>query len=99
MVVEYIDNLGAWKTLVSFGAAAIDDGSDFASDIQRPMIAKQWRIRDASGNNIVPNIARFRKVHDEINMAQLNRDDYVNLPNKYGNYSGPESLLAFTVLV
>jgi hypothetical protein len=90
MVLEYKDIFGVWKTLVAFGAATVDDGSDFASDIQRPLIAKSWRIRDASGNEIVPKVARFRKVWNEINMSQLNRDDYVNLPNKYG-YSGATS--------
>jgi hypothetical protein len=96
MVLEYRDLAGFWKPLVAFGEAAVDEGSDFASDIQRPMKAKFWRIRDASGNNIVPSVARFRQVNQEVNMSQLNRDDYVNLPNKYNtNYYGSNRGLQF----
>lgn len=97
MVVEYLIGTD-WKSLVGFGTASVDDGSDFASDIQRPMTAKTWRIRDASGNNIVPAVARFRKVWNEVNMSQLNRDDYVNLPYKQGytpNYSGSQRGLQY----
>jgi hypothetical protein len=95
MVVEY-SNGPSWQTLVAFGEASVDDGSDFASDIQRPVVAQSWRIRDASGNNLLPNTVRFRTVWNEVNMAQLNRDDYVNLPNKYNtNYYGSQRGLQF----
>ncbi len=83
MVVEYDQfHTGVWLPLVSFGPANVDAGSDFASDIQRPIVAIGWRIRDVSGNAIVPNAVSFRLIRSEINMSQLNRDDYVNLPDK-----------------
>lgn len=89
MVVEY--NAGAgWITLTTFGATTVAAGADFASDIQRPVVATSWRIRDTSGNNIVPSSVRFRTVFQELNMAQLNRDDYVNLPNK--TFQGEKAL-------
>lgn len=91
MIVEYIDLLGVWQTLVIFGETTVEDGSDFASDIQRPMVSQFWRIRDLSGNNLLPKTVRFRRIYNEINMSQMNRDDYVNLPNKHGyTYSGDD---------
>jgi hypothetical protein len=96
MVVEYKNAMGLWTPLVAFGTAQVDDGSDFASDIQRPMMSKAWRIRDASGNNIVPSIVKFRTIWNEVNMSQLNRDDYVNLPNKYNqSYYGSQKSLQY----
>jgi hypothetical protein len=89
LVVEY--DLGSgWTTLVTFGAATLDAGSDFASDIQRPVVAAGWRIRDISGNNVIPSSVQFRTIFQELNMSQLNRDDYVNLPNKM--FTGQKSL-------
>jgi hypothetical protein len=87
--IEY-DNGAGWKSLASFGAASVEIGSDFASDIQRPVVSANWRVRDSSGNNIVPSAVLFRTVFNELNMAQLNRDDYVNLPNK--TFTGQKAL-------
>lgn len=89
MVVEYNQGLG-WKQLIAFGGATVEVGSDFAADFVRPVVAAGWRIRDASGNNLVPSAVKFRTIYNELNMAQLNRDDYVNLPNKF--FKGQKAL-------
>lgn len=89
MVVEYNQGAG-WVQMIAFGSATVEAGSDFAADFARPVVAAGWRIRDASGTNLVPSVVNFRTIFNELNMAQLNRDDYVNLPNKF--YQGQKAL-------
>jgi hypothetical protein len=81
LVVEY-DAGSGWTPLIAFGEITIGDGADIASDLERTVLATSWRLRDASGNNVIPSSLRFRNIYNELNMSQLNRDDYANLPNK-----------------
>lgn len=84
LVLEYLTADNVWVKITDFGEMPVDVGADFAADIQRPVLAQYLRLRDISGSNIFPSAVRFRQIKDEINMAQLNRDDYANLPNKNG---------------
>jgi hypothetical protein len=90
LAIEYSNDGATWTGLVPFGTTAVVPGSNFAADIQNPQVASFWRVRDTSGQNILPSTVTFSKIFNELNMAQLNRDDYVNLPNKF--YQGQKAL-------
>lgn len=89
LIVEYDLGLGAgWQPLVEFGQVTVEAGADFVSDIARPVVATNWRVRDISGNAVPMVGVLFRTIFNELNMSQLNRDDYVNLPNKNQTTTG-----------
>lgn len=90
LVIEYSLDGATWVSLIPFGTTSVQPGSNFAADVQSPVVAPYWRVRDTSGSNILPSTVTFSKIFNELNMAQLNRDDYVNLPNKF--YQGQKAL-------
>lgn len=91
LVIEYsLDNGTTWVAFIPFGSTQVQAGSNFAADIQNPVVSSYWRIRDSSGANILPSSVQWSLIFNELNMAQLNRDDYVNLPNKF--YQGQKAL-------
>lgn len=91
LVIEYsLDNGATWVSFIPFGQTQVQAGSNFAVDIQQPVVSSYWRVRDTSGNNLVPSSVNYSLIFNELNMAQLNRDDYVNLPNKF--YQGQKAL-------
>lgn len=90
MAVEYsLDNL-AWVTLLTLQAVTVVSGAVFVIDLDNTAEARYWRIRDTSGTLLGMTAVRFRKANTEIPMAQLNKNDYANLPNKH--YEGQRSL-------
>lgn len=101
LVIEYLNTITMeWQALEFFSLVDIEDGADFATDLQSPVVAQKWRVRDTSGNNVLPTSVAFRTVNTEVNMSQMNRDDYVNLPNKqssnwYGSQVGDQRGLQF----
>lgn len=82
LVVEY--DIGAgWKPLLTLDPVVISAGYDFAYDLPRSPVSSLWRVRNTLNNGVVPNTVHFRNCRNELNLAQLNRDDYLNLPDKH----------------
>lgn len=90
LAMEYsLDNI-TWVTLTTLQAITVVVGAVFVIDLDATANARYWRVRDTSGVLVAMTDVRFRKVNTEITMAQLNKDDYTNLPNKH--YAGQRSL-------
>lgn len=81
-----------WVPLVQLNAVQVEAGANFTIDLDNTVNALFWRVDDWSASADLPTFTGvlFRKVRDELTMAQLNRDDYVNLPNK--RYPGGKAL-------
>lgn len=90
--VGYSENGTDWAPLAQLNEVDVTEGSKFSIDLDNTAVARYWRVRDWSGSATPADMGgvRFRKIHDELTMSQLNRDDYVNLPNK--RYPGQKAL-------
>lgn len=80
--LQYSYDGATWTTLEAPGATAWEAGVWLYYDFQTSTAAPLWRVQQIAG----PNMALYQVVFGsnpiEIPMARLNRDDYVNLPNK-----------------
>lgn len=90
--VSWSEDGTTWNVLTQLNAVEVDADSNFTIDLDNTANAKFWRLDDWSESTDLPTLAdvQFRRVSQELTMAQLNRDDYVNLPNK--RYPGAKAL-------
>lgn len=65
-------------------------------DVENSAEARYWRVATVDGTAL-PTVAQltFSSVDNETNMSKLNRDDYVNLPNKTFSVPGGTNVLQF----
>jgi hypothetical protein len=76
-----IDGL-TWYTIEAPGPVAWQDNVWIYYDFQAGASAPYWRVQQTAGPNMALRQVVFGSNPNEIPMARLNRDDYVNLPNK-----------------
>lgn len=82
LAIEYsTDNIN-WTTLTTLQSFTVVIGANFVLDLDNSALAAYWRIRDTTGTLLSLTNVLFRTVNTEITMAKLNKDDYMNLPNK-----------------
>lgn len=83
LVIEYsLDNV-TWAQAAAFPAKqALAAGEWFSADVNNTFEALAWRVRDTSGTLPAFTTVTFSNGPYEVPMAKMNRDDYVNLPNK-----------------
>lgn len=85
LVVETSLDAGAtWQQVGAFDRQAIQlpAGEAVAQDLDNPVAATHWRVRDTSGVLGATSVLTFSNTPSEVPMAPFNRDDYFNLPNK-----------------
>lgn len=70
-----------WETILAPGSTAFVDGVWVWEDVAAPTYARYIRCRAAAGTLVVRELY-FGNNPSEIPMARMNRDDYVNMPNK-----------------
>lgn len=94
LVLESSDDNAAWtQQAATFPASqSVAAGAWLCFDANNPPNARYWRIRNTAG--ALPTLAQitFSKAPYEINMARLNRDDFVSFPNKEFSQSGSKAL-------
>lgn len=71
-----------WTTLYTASNVTVTDGQWIWTDIEPSMVAEFWRIVATNNTTLAVRELYFATDVTEIPMARLNRDDYVNLPNK-----------------
>jgi hypothetical protein len=82
VLLQYSFDGGTWVTIQDTGIVAWQAGVWQYYDFQAGASAPYWRIQQVSGPNMGFYQVVFGSSPIEIPMARLNRDDYVNLPNK-----------------
>ena len=80
--LQYSFDAATWYTIEAPGEVAWQDRTWLYYDFQAGMSAPFWRVKQISGPNMALRQVVFGSSPNEIPMARLNRDDYVNLPNK-----------------
>ena len=75
------DNI-TWKTLYTATSATVTDGQWVWQDIDPGANVAYYRMRATGGTTLSLRELYFGNNSTEITMSRLNRDDYVNLPNK-----------------
>lgn len=84
LVVEWSKDSGStWTQAAAFPARqALAANVWFSQDVDNTTEAAYWRVRDTSGT--LPTFTTLTLSNNpyEVPMSPLNRDDYVNLPNK-----------------
>lgn len=96
LVVESSEDGLAWtvrKTLPANSAVAA--GGWLCADVALSTEAQYWRVRDTSGT--LPGLTSLVFANDtyEVPMSKINRDDFLNLPNKTFAVSGGSKSLQF----
>jgi hypothetical protein len=71
-----------WVTVYSPGAVQWTAGQWLYYDLDPSATAGYWRILQTAGPNMGVYQVQFGTAPIEIPLARMNRDDYVNLPNK-----------------
>lgn len=82
LAIEYSTDNVIWFLLTEVGSSVVTAGSVFIVDIDASALARYWRVRDTSGTLLPLTGVYFRTVAQELNMAKLNKDEYMSLPNK-----------------
>lgn len=94
LVLESSDDAVTWvQQAATFPASQSPDAGAWLSfDANNPPEARYWRIRNTAG--ALPTVAEltFSNAPYEINMAALNRDDFVSFPNKEFKAVGSRTL-------
>lgn len=87
--LQYSVDGTVWVTLESPGPVSWEAGTWLYYDFQTSATVPYWRIKQTAGPNMGVRQVVFGSNPIEIPMARLNRDDYVNLPNKNFNNNYP----------
>jgi hypothetical protein len=82
IVLEWSSDNVTWNPLYTPGSVTWVSGTWLWYDIDPGVTALFYRMRETGGNTL--NVSEFYVGNNstEITMSRLNRDDYVNLPNK-----------------
>jgi hypothetical protein len=82
LVVETSSNGVSWTTLYTVPSFTTTASLPYWFDIEPTTTATYWRIRETVLASLDVSSASFGNTPLEITMTKLNRDDYVDLPNK-----------------
>lgn len=82
LVLESSDDNTTWTSRLAFGSLDMTANTWVWRDIWAPGTAQYWRVRETGGGTINAAEIYLSTGNTEIPMSRLNRDDYVNLPNK-----------------
>lgn len=85
LVVEASTDGGTtWVQVAAFDVpqSALPAGTLLAQDIENPISAARYRVRDVSGALVAMSSLVFSNAPSEIPMTAFNRDDYFSIPNK-----------------
>ena len=89
LVVEYSVDGTTWVQAAQFYTnQTVAAGGWVCQDVDNTAEADYWRVRDTTGTLPAFTTLTFSTDPYEVPMAKLNRDDYVNLPNK--QYTVPD---------
>lgn len=82
ILLEWSNDNITWNTLYDTGVTTWQTGQWLWYDIDPGVTASFYRMRETGGGTL--NVAEFYVGNNstEITMSRLNRDDYLNLPNK-----------------
>lgn len=80
--IQYSQDGTTWTTIYSPGATTWTAGTWIYYDLDPSANAPYWRIQQTAGVNMGVYQVVFGSNLTEIPLARMNRDDYVNLPNK-----------------
>lgn len=81
VIESSLDNV-TWTQVYSPGQVTWSDGVWIYYDLDPSASAPYWRLRETGGATITLRELVWGQTPTEIPLARLNRDDYVNLPNK-----------------
>jgi len=82
IVIESSPDGATWTTVYAPGAVTWQPGQWLWYDLDPSATQPYWRIRETGGATLQLLQAVFGSNTTEIPLARMNRDDYVNLPNK-----------------
>ena len=80
--IQYSQNNSTWVTLLTPTTTSWTYNTWIYNDLDPSATAPYWRILQTSGANMGVFQVVFGSNATEIPMQRMNRDDYVNLPNK-----------------
>jgi len=80
--LQYSYDNTTWVTVNNPGIVTWTAGQWLYYDLDPSATAGFWRINQTSGSNMGVYQVQFGTAPTEIPLARMNRDDYVNLPNK-----------------
>jgi hypothetical protein len=84
LVIEYSQDTVTWTTLSTpTPATTYVNGSWTYWDIEPGIAARAYRLRETAGGDLNCREILMMAGENEIQMYRLNRDDFVNLPNKH----------------
>lgn len=89
LTVEYSDDGITYTPLLVIPTFTMVDGDDYWFDVDGSPSKQFWAIRETVLGSIGASSPLWGNTPQEIDMAKLNRDDYVNLPNKTFTSSRP----------
>ncbi|NCV57759.1 MAG: discoidin domain-containing protein, partial [Betaproteobacteria bacterium] len=80
--LQYSTDGSTWNTLATGTNVAVTDNQWVWTDIDPGQNVAYYRMQATSGTTLALRELYFGNNSTEITMSRLNRDDYVNLPNK-----------------
>jgi len=80
--IQWSNDGSTWTTLLTPTTTSWVANTWIYNDLDPSVSATYWRILQSSGANMGVHQVVFGSNATEIPMARMNRDDYVNLPNK-----------------
>jgi len=80
--IQYSQDNSTWVTLLTPNTTSWVSGQWIYNDLDPSVTAPYWRILQTSGANMGFYQVIFGSNPTEIPMFRMNRDDYINLPNK-----------------
>lgn len=93
LVLEASDDGLVWRTMVSLKQQDVLAGDRIVFDVDNSRLALFWRVRTTQGTLPALTELIWNSAGQDLPMTKLNRDDYMNLPNKqFSVPSGQRSL-------
>lgn len=81
LVLEASDDGLTWRTMVTLKQQDVLTDDRVVFDVDNSRLALLWRVRNTNGNMPAVTIT-WNGAAQDLPMTKLNRDDYMNLPNK-----------------
>ena len=82
LILETSTDGSTWTTALDLASATYTDNEWVWKDIDQPVSAQYFRVRETSTGTIVARQIVFGRSQAEITLTRSNRDTYVNLPSK-----------------
>lgn len=82
LALDRSDDGVTWTTIASYASDTYEDGVWYWFDIDPAPTALFYRLRATGGGTLDLRELYFGNTPNEVPMYRMNRDDYVNLPNK-----------------